>query len=145
MIHGWNKIICLTPCLLCLLFYGHKVLTDIHKMYIESPLHYPDVGAIEFDIHDMTQTGLNETLYIKMNSRGKHLNALYEIETHTYMPVSVLIKFHQEKLIQDPKTSYSSPGPYSKPIFLQNLKAWPDCFATLYTPIGILRLPGVIL
>lgn len=58
------------------------VLDDIHKMYIESPLHYPDVGAIEFDIHDMTQTGLNETLYIKMNSRGKHLNAFEQIKSN---------------------------------------------------------------
>ena len=65
------------------------VLDDIHKMYIESPLHYPDVGAIEFDIHDMTQTGLNETLYIKMNSRGKHLNAFEQIKSNLDALLSV--------------------------------------------------------
>lgn len=57
------------------------VLDDIHKRYVESPLHYPSIDSIEFDIHDMTKTGLNETLYIKMNSRGKHLNAFEQIKS----------------------------------------------------------------
>lgn len=57
------------------------VLDDIHIMYIKFPLHYPNIEIVDFDIHDMTQTGLNETLYIKMNSRGKHLNAFEQIKS----------------------------------------------------------------
>ena len=57
------------------------VLDDILKMYINSPLYYPNIDTIEFDVHDMTKTGLNETLYIKMNSRGKHLNAFEQIKS----------------------------------------------------------------
>ncbi|MDE6693003.1 MAG: DUF262 domain-containing protein, partial [Muribaculaceae bacterium] len=37
--------------------------------------------SIGFDNHDMTKSGLNETLYIKMNSRGKHLNPFEQIKS----------------------------------------------------------------
>ena len=43
------------------------VLDDVHKLYHLSQSHFPNLLAIEFDNHDMTKSGLNETLYIKMN------------------------------------------------------------------------------
>lgn len=57
------------------------VLDDIHKLYHLSQSHFPNLLAIEFDNHDMTKSGLNETLYIKMNSRGKHLNPFEQIKS----------------------------------------------------------------
>lgn len=58
-----------------------NVLNDIHRKYIQSPEHFPNILSIEFDNHDMTKSGLNETLYIKMNSRGKHLNPFEQIKS----------------------------------------------------------------
>lgn len=57
------------------------VLDDIHRSASKQPSSYPNIDAIEFDCHDMSQSGLNETLYLKMNSRGKHLNAFEKIKS----------------------------------------------------------------
>ncbi len=58
-----------------------RVLDDIHTMCNLYPNHFPDVLTINFDNHDMSKSGLNETLYIKMNSRGKHLNPFEQIKS----------------------------------------------------------------
>lgn len=50
----------------------------------EKEKHYrkfPNLDKIDFDFLDMGELGLNETLYLKMNSRGKYLNAFEKIKS----------------------------------------------------------------
>lgn len=57
------------------------VLDDIHEWALKNSATYPDLDQIDFECHDMSQSGLNETLYLKMNSRGRHLNSFEKIKS----------------------------------------------------------------
>ena len=60
---------------------GMLVMLDaIHE---KSTLYnrFPNLDMIDFDFLDMGELGLNETLYLKMNSRGKYLNAFEKIKS----------------------------------------------------------------
>lgn len=52
------------------------MLSDIHNhtMNLADPIHFPNLDSITFDFENLKDLGLNETLYIKMNSRGLELN-----------------------------------------------------------------------
>lgn len=54
------------------------MLNDIHNhaknKNLDSSADFPDLDAITFDFENLKDLGLNETLYIKMNSRGLELN-----------------------------------------------------------------------
>lgn len=59
---------------------GMLVMLDaIHEK--ASQYAFPDLDKIEFDFLNMGEMGLNETLYLKMNSRGKHLSAFDKIKS----------------------------------------------------------------
>ena len=51
------------------------MLNDIHKYAMCQPesIGFPDLDKITFDFENLKDLGLNETLYIKMNSRGLEL------------------------------------------------------------------------
>ncbi len=52
------------------------MLDEIHNRAIAlaTPEEFPDLEALTFDFEDLKGLGLNESLYIKMNSRGLELN-----------------------------------------------------------------------
>lgn len=56
------------------------MLDDIYRKarYQEK---FPDLDKITFDFLDMGELGLNETLYLKMNSRGRHLSPFEKIKS----------------------------------------------------------------
>lgn len=55
------------------------MLDAIHQMCKSYP--FPELDAIEFDFLDIGEMGLNETLYLKMNSRGKQLTPFEKIKS----------------------------------------------------------------
>ena len=55
------------------------VLSDIHNLY-HTLNKFPNLDEITFDFQDLKENNLNETLYIKMNSRGLPLTEFEQIK-----------------------------------------------------------------
>ena len=74
----------------------------------EKEIHYgkfPNLDKINFDFLDMGELGLNETLYLKMNSRGKYLNAFEKIKSGLDAALSEANDGLDKSLIDDNKLS----------------------------------------
>ncbi len=79
------------------------VLDDIHRFAKKRNSIFPNFEKIEFQCHDMRSSGLNETLYLKMNSRGKHLNAFERIKSALDCIVSELSASFDDQSFKDYK------------------------------------------
>lgn len=57
-----------------------KMLDDIHKKANVKGIAFPNLDKVKFYFFDLESNGLNENLYLKMNSRGKPLTAFENLK-----------------------------------------------------------------